>query len=155
MRWFRLGLPLACALCCTGEVHAATGHIVKVLPEFLDLKGRNSLSPSLYERDVYQAMLREHPERRSALRFYVQWKTKGPVWQPLTVRVELRGVAEGNLPKQLALEQHVDNPGGPFSHWTTVTLNHEDYKRIGSVTAWRVSFWEGKTLLGTQQSFLW
>ena len=155
MRWFRLGLPLACALCCAGELPAATGHIIKVLPEFLDLKGRNSLSPSLYERDVYQAMLREHPERRSALRFYVQWKAKGPVWQPLTVRVELRGVAEGNLPKQLALEQHVDNPGGPFSHWTTVTLNHEDYKRIGSVTAWRVSFWEGKTLLGTQQSFLW
>jgi hypothetical protein len=104
---------------------------------------------------VYQAMLRDHPDRRSALRFYIQWKTKGPVWEPLTVRVEIRGNAEGNLPKQLVLEQPMENPGGSFSHWTSVTLSRDDYKKIGSVTAWRVTFWEGKTLLGLQQSYLW
>src|SRR3974390_3938935 len=145
-------LIVFCALCQAGNAIAAAGRIVKVLPEFLDLKGRNSLSPSLYERDVYQAMLREHPERRSTLRFYIQWKTKGPVWQPLTVRVEMRGIAEGNLPKQLVLAQPVENPGGPLSHWTSVTLSSNDYKRIGSVTAWRVTFWEGKTLLGQEHS---
>lgn len=150
-----LWLTVSCTLGFAGGAHAATGRIIKVLPEFLDLKGRNSLSPSLYERDVYQALLRQHAERRSALRFYIQWKTKGPVWQPLTVKVEMRGIVEGNLPKQLALEERVENPGGPLSHWTTVTLSREDYKEIGSVTAWRVTFWEGKTLLGMQQSFLW
>ena len=155
MRRFWLTLGAACVLWCAHEVHAATGRVVKVLPEFLDLKGRNSLTPSLYERDVYQALLRQKPERRSSLRFYIQWKTKGPVWQPLTVKVEMRGIAEGNLPKQLSIEQAVENPGGRFSHWTTVTLSREQYKEIGSVTAWRVTFWEGKTLLGTQQSFLW
>lgn len=148
-------LAVAGALCFACGAHAATGRLVKVLPEFLDLKGRNSLSPSLYERDVYQATLRDHPERRSALRFYIQWKTKGPVWEPLTVRVEIRGNAEGNLPKQLVLEQPVENPGGSFSHWTSVTLSRDEYKKIGSVTAWRVTFWEGKTLLGLQQSYLW
>ena len=149
--WLAVGFVLGqvCGL------RAATGRIIKVLPEFLDEKGRNSLAPSLYERDVYQAMLRDHPERRSGLRFYIQWKTKGPVWEPLTIRVEIRGNAEGNLPKQLVLEQRIENPGGAFSHWSNVTLSSEDYKKIGSVTAWRITFWEGKTLLGHQQSFLW
>lgn len=141
------------AVSTTGR--AATGRVVKVLPEFMDLKGRTSLSASLYERDAYQATLRDHPERRSGMRFYVEWKTKGPIWEPLTVRVELRGAASGNLPKLLVLEQRAENKGGLFSHWTNITLNSADYKNIGSVTAWRVTFWEGTTLLGHQESFLW
>jgi len=149
-------LPCLCALVfLASQGFAATGRVVKVLPQFLDLKGRNSLSPSLYERDAYQAMLRDHPERRSGMRFYVEWKTKGAVWEPLTVQVELRGIAEGNLPKQLVLWKRAENTGGRFTHWTDVPVSGADYKKIGSVTAWRVSFWEGKRLLGTQQSFLW
>ena len=134
---------------------AATGSVLKVLPEFLDLKGLNSLSPSLYERDVYQVTLREHPERRSGMRFYIEWKSTKPVWEPLLVRVELRGIAEGRLPRQLELERSVPNPGGPFSHWTEITLNGEAYKTFGAVTAWRVTLWEGQTLIGKEQSFMW
>ena len=69
--------------------------VIKVMPEFLDLKGRNALSPSLYERDAYQLTLREHPERRSGIRFYVQWKAPKAAWEPLLVRVELRGDRRG------------------------------------------------------------
>lgn len=134
---------------------AATGRIIKVLPEFLDLKGRNSVAPSLYERDAYQAMLRDHPERRSGMRFYIQWKIKGAAWQPLVVRVEMRGTAQGDLPKMLVLEQPAENRGSRFSHWTNVTVSSANYKNIGSVTAWRVTLWEGKTLLGEDHSFLW
>ncbi|HTL18532.1 MAG TPA: hypothetical protein VL793_14950 [Patescibacteria group bacterium] len=132
-----------------------SGGVVKVLPEFLDLKGRNSLSPSLYERDVYQGTLRQNPERRSGIRFYIQWKTKKPAWEPLLARVELRGITEGRLPRQTVLEQALTNPGGSSSHWTELTLNGEAYKTFGSVTAWRVTLWEGQKLIGQQQSFLW
>lgn len=125
------------------------------LAGYLDLKGRNALSPSLYERDAYQVTLRDHPERRSGIRFYIQWKSKHPVWEPLLVRVELSGIAEGKLPRQTVLEQPVSNPGGSLSHWATVTLAGEAYKSFGSVTAWRVTFWEGRTLIGKEQSFLW
>lgn len=134
---------------------AAKSSLIKVLPEFLDLKGRNSLAPSLYERDVYQVSLREHPERRSGIRFYIQWKTKSPAWEPLLARVELRGIAEGKLPRRLVLERPASNSGGPLSHWTEITLDGEGYKQFGSVTAWRVTLWEGQTLIGSQQSFLW
>jgi hypothetical protein len=141
-------------LAAASPAAAATGRVVKVLPEFLDLKGRNSIYPSLYERDAYQVILRDRPERRSTMRFYVQWKTKGVVWEPLKVRVEMRGIAQGNLPSQLVLEEPV-KPGGWFSHWTGVTLTGAQYKSLGEVTAWRVTLWEGQQMLGEQKSFLW
>src|SRR3982750_1773574 len=101
MRRCLVALVIWCVLGFPSPVPAATNALVKVLPEFLDLKGRNSLSPSLYERDVYQASLRLHPEHRSAMRFYVQWKLKKAAFEPLLVRVELRGIAEGKLPRRL------------------------------------------------------
>src|SRR5260370_2237828 len=154
MRRSLSGLLIVSALAASFPAVAATSSLIKVLPEYLDLKGRNSLSPSLYERDVYQATLRLHPERRSGICFYIQWKTKKPVWEPLLARVELRGIAEGNLPRQRVLEPAVSNPGGPLSHWTTITLAGEDYKKFGSVTAWRVILWEGSTLISKEQSFV-
>lgn len=148
-------LVMVTALGLSSSAALGSGGIIKVLPEFLDLKGRNSLSPSLYERDTYQLSLREHPERRSGIRYYIQWKTHKPAWEPLLVRVELRGIAEGRLPRQTVLEQALTNPGGHSSHWAELTLNGPAYKTFGEVTAWRVTLWEGQTLIGQQQSFLW
>jgi hypothetical protein len=155
MRRFLIWFCLAGSLAAAAPAVASTARILKVLPEFLDLKGRNSLSPSLYERDAYQVILRQHPEQRSGVRFYVHWKTKGPPWGPLKLRVELRGTVEGGLPKQLTLDQALLNPGGLFGRWTNLTLGGEEYKRFGAVTAWRVTLWEGDTLLAEQNSFLW
>ena len=154
MRWFVSALAVCFVLLLNAPAAHAKGDIIKVLPEFLDLKGRNSLSPSLYERDVYQVTLREHPERRSGMCFYIQWKTKKPAWEPLLLRLELRGITEGRLPRQTVLEQTPKNTGGT-SHWAEITLSGEAYKNFGSVTAWRVTLWEGQTLVGQDQSFLW
>src|SRR4051812_28017774 len=136
------------------SAHAATGRVIKVLPHLLDKEGHHTLTPSLYDRDAYQAFLRLHPEQRSGLRYDIQWKTSGPVWEPLTLRVELRGIAQGQLPKEVLIEKTV-LPGRFFSHWTGLTLLGQDYKLFGEVTAWRVTLWEGEELLGEQKSFLW
>ncbi len=136
------------------STQAATGRIIKVLPFFLDVKGRQALSPSLYERDSYQAQLRLHPEHRSGIRFAVQWKARPPTWEPLKLRIELRGIAQGTLPRQLTLEQAVETTGW-FGRWTSLTLVGDEYKAFGEVTAWRVTLWEGEQLLGEQKSFLW
>src|SRR5262249_3609247 len=53
----------------------ATARLVKVLPQLTDRQGRVALSPSLYERDAYQAYLRKHQEERGGIRFQVQWKS--------------------------------------------------------------------------------
>src|SRR2546423_10679205 len=143
-----------CSLAAALPTFAATGRVMKVLPHFLDQQGRAALSPSLYDRDAYQAVLREHPEKRSGLRFDMQWKTKGAVWSDLKLRVELRGVAQGDAAKQMILEQELPG-GGLFSHWTSMTLIGDEYKAIGEVTAWRVTLWEGDEQLGEQKSFLW
>jgi hypothetical protein len=154
MRRSLIWLALVGGLAVAWSAQAATGRVIKVLPQFLDLKGRSSLTPSLHERDIYQAVLREHTNQCSGMRFIVQWKTKGQPAAPLNLRVELRGVARGDFPKQLAIEKPVE-PGGWFSQWAEVPLVGVEYKRFGQVTAWRVTLWEGSQLLGEQRSFLW
>jgi len=57
---------------------AATGKVIKVLPQFLDQKGRAAKSPSLFDRDAYQAWLRDHPKERSGIRYAVQWRAREP-----------------------------------------------------------------------------
>jgi hypothetical protein len=135
-------------------VRAVDGRVKKVLPHFLDLKGQHTLSPSLYERDAYQARLRQHPEERSAIRFDVQWKLVSPGRAPHKLRVEIRGVAEGNQPKQKILEKPVKGRGW-FSHWSALSFGGDEYKQFGEVTAWRVTLLEGDLPLAEQKSFLW
>jgi len=98
----------------------ATGRVVKVLPLVLDLKGRAALSPSLFDRDAYQAYLRLHTNEISAVRFDVLWSTSHADRDGLKVRLELRGVGPDGLPRQTTLEQ----AGQPhfFRHWTSLTL---------------------------------
>jgi hypothetical protein len=149
---------LVLALCGFGgmavSATAAEGRVIKVLPQFVDLKGQAMVSPSLYDRDAYQKFLRMHPAKRSGMRFAVQWKAKTPESEALKLRVELRGIVEGNLPKETSLEETVHQHHW-FSHWTSLMLTGDDFKEFGEVTAWRATLWDGDTLLGEQKSFLW
>ena len=130
---------------------AATGKIIKVLPHYLDKEGRHSLSPSLYDRDAYQAHLRKTPSERSGLRFDVQWRS--PDAGQLKLRVEVRG-GKGKELTERVLETTARHVGG-FSKWTTLTLAGEDYKKFGELAAWRATLWDGDKLLSEQKSFLW
>jgi hypothetical protein len=152
----RLWLPLIvfCLMAAASLSRAATGAVIKVLPQFLDSKGRHALSPSLYDRDAYQAVLRLHPEQRSTIRFAVQWKARGPAAGPLKLRVQVRGVTHGDLPDEIVLDEALPR-GGWFSHWAILTLTKEQYKTIGDVTAWRATLWENDRMIGEQKSFLW
>src|SRR6267378_1560820 len=146
-----------CALLSLGmlpSTQAATGRVIKVLPQFLDLEGHHAISPSLYDRDAYQFYLREHPDKRSGMRFALQWKVKGGVFEPLTLRVELRGPPQESSAKELVLETQV-LPGNRFSQWTSLVLEGDAFRQFGEVTAWRATLWEGKQLLSEQESFLW
>jgi hypothetical protein len=148
-------LVIATLLCAgTLSAVAATGRVLKVLPHFLDLKGRHSLSPSLYDRDAYQVQLRQHPEQRSGLRFHIHWRATGAT-NKLKLRAELRGTAQGNLPRETRLETALEPGKSVFGRWTSLTLGGEDYKNFGEVTAWRVTLWDGEQLVGEQKSFLW
>ena len=153
MRRFLMALLLLGSLSVAFADDAAAGRVIKALPLFLDLKGHDALSPSLYDRDAYQVYLRQHADQRSAIRFDVLWKASKTGDAKLKLRVELRGIGEKGLPRQTTLEQIV-KPGF-FRHWTSLTLAGEEYKNFGELVAWRVTLWSGDQLLGEQKSFLW
>ena len=153
MRRLILLCLLGCALGGSYSASAAIGKVNKVLLHFLDAEGRHSLSPSLFDRDAYQARLRQHPELRSGIRFDVNWRVRSAKPSAFKLKVELRGMAKGNLPRLKTLEQDVK--GGVSSRWTSIQLDGDAYKEYGEVTAWRVTLWDGEQLLGEQKSFLW
>jgi hypothetical protein len=132
---------------------AKSGRVVKVLPLFLDLKGHDAISPSLFDRDAYQAFLRQHTNEISAIRFDVLWKASNLKDAKLKLRAELRGIGEHGLPRQTVLETEV-TPAF-FRSWTSLKLEGDDLKKFGSLVAWRVTLWNGDQLLGEQKSFLW
>jgi len=131
----------------------ASGKVIKALPQFHDQQGRTALSPSLFERDAYQAWLRKHPTQPTGLRLAVQWKARGVDWSRLKLRAELRGVL-GNSLHTTTLELPV-NKKSHFSRWTDFKIDGEDFKQFGRLVAWRVTLWEGDQQIAAQQSFLW
>ena len=137
----------------SAPLEASSAKIIKVLPHFLDNEGRHSLSPSLYERDAYQALLRNNPSRRSGLRFDIQWKAKQSKAPHVILRIELRG-SKAPLDKALVLEQIV-KPKRLFSSWSALTLSEEVYEKLGDLSAWRTTLWDGDQLLAELKSFLW
>ncbi len=154
MRRLFTSLIAALLVAASFSAAAATGRVLKVLPHFLDLQGRHSLSPSLYDRDAYQGQLRKKPEQRSALRFDVHWRATGATGT-LKLRAELRGTAQGNLPREMTLETELTGGKIAARRWTSLTLAGAAYKDFGEVTAWRVTLWDGEQLVGEQKSFLW
>jgi hypothetical protein len=129
------------------------GRIVKMLPLFLDLKGRDAVSPSLYDRDAYQAYLHQHTNEISAIRFDFLWQVENPSAAKYRLRIELRGIAADGKPTQTTLEQEAPPP--LLRRWNSLTLAGADYKKFGELVGWRATLWRGDRLLSEQKSFLW
>ena len=150
LRWLCVGAVL---LFLGGAAQAATPRVLKVLPQYLDKDGKHTLSPSLYERDAYQAMLRRNPAKCSGIRFAVQWKAHGTSLEGLTMRVEMR-TSKKHDAKPFVKEVPVGRKG-IFSHWTYVAIDGEAFQEMGEVAAWRVSLMQNGQKVAEQRSFLW
>ena len=149
MRWLKLLLLLVFFAARSPDAEAASAKIIKVLPHLLDREGRHSLSPSLYERDAYQAFLRKNPDLCAGLRFDVQWKAKRGA--QLLLRVEIRG---GKEAEPVVLEQTARRDRS-YRRWNSLRVDGVSYRKLGEVLAWRATLWEGDRLLAEQKSFLW
>ena len=127
---------------------ARPGKISKVLPHWLDQQGRHTLSPSLLERDAYQAKLRADRSLCSGIRFDVKWSKNTSV--NVKLQLELR-VTGGTKP--IVLEQAIkpSRRGG----WDAVTLDGDAFKAIGKIVAWQVRLLDGDIELAKRRSFLW
>jgi hypothetical protein len=142
---------IALLVCVAPALFAAdAGKIDKVLPFFLDTKGRISKSPSLFDRDAYQVHLRKHTNEVSGVRYDVQCSAE----KTLKLRLELRGVGDKSAPKLKTIEADVA-PGGAFNNWTQIKFDGADYQQFGVIVAWRATLWDGDKQLSEQKSFLW
>ena len=148
MRWPSLLILIVLAFAVAAN--AQTADVLKVLPHFLDAKGRASINPSLFDRDAYQKQLRENPDQRSALRFDVNWKASHR--DALTLRLEAKG-GKGKAPTLVTLEQPVQP--GRFSQWTALTLDGKKYEDFGELISWRATLLHGTNVVAEQKSFLW
>jgi hypothetical protein len=150
---FSVLLLFALANSLRADVFAPTGRVIKVLPLFLDQTNQVAPSPSLYDRDAYQAWLLAHTNQISGIRFDVNWKAHHASGLDLKLRLELRGIGARGLPTVKVMEESVAPK--VFNHWSSLTLNGVAYKNFGVLAAWRATLWNGGQLLDEEQSFLW
>jgi hypothetical protein len=106
-----------------------------------------------YERDAYQAHLRQHPAQQGALRFDVQWRMRSRARERLTLRMEILSGGSGSAPVT-TLQSEVTPPRFR-SRWSSLLLTGEEFQKLGTLGAWRATLWDGSTLLAEQKSFLW
>lgn len=150
----RLFLAIAAAwLAVVPSLGATPGRILKVLPHRMDREGRVALSPSLYERDAYQAELRGKPELCGGLRFDVQWRAQQVGTNALRLRIELL-TSTSSRTQPVVIESPVKATTGR-SRWSKIELRDEAYRQAGKVIAWRATLWAGDTQLAERKSFLW
>ncbi len=148
MRFLALfGLMTMLAGCGTLRSVSSDG-LVKVLPHYLDEKGRHSQGPLLLDRDLYQDELRSSPELIKAVRYDVNWYGGGE----LKLRLEVRS-SKANV-KPLILEENVQAKR-LRSHWTSIKIGPEQYTALGQPESWRVTLWRGEEMVAEQKSFLW
>ena len=152
MRELKKLILAVCLLLISGVVHAESAKITKVLPHFIDKRGRHATRPTLYDRDAYQAYLRAHPKQRSAIRFDVQWKTQQSDPSQLKLKLEMRGTGGKTLAAK-TIEQPISS--NDSSGWTAIEFSGDEYKNFGEVVAWRVTLWDGGKQIAEQKSFLW
>ena len=136
------------------EPRPVEGRVLKVLPHLLDEEGRHTISPSLFDRDAHQAMLRKNPDKVSGIRYDVHWKVRHAGDETLVLRVELRGLYDETVPQEKTLEVTLDGRKSGRG-WTGLELTGENYRDFGRITAWRATLWSGDRLLDEYESFLW
>ncbi len=152
------GLTALCtaSLLCLAPVNnaVAEGRVHKVLLHLLDLDGRHTPAPSLFERDAYQEYLRSNPELVSGMAFDVLWKVPKGKKRNLQMRLEIRG--SKNYQSSPFSRTVPVNATGFFKTWTRIDLSTADMDSIGQIVAWKVTVVEDEeTDLCSHYSFLW
>ena len=135
------------------ELRAGAPRIVKVFPLRIDSKNRTALTPSLFDRDAYQAFLRKNPKQCTGMVFKVQSKVPAGSPTSLTAKLEVRGEKAGDQTSFTAEKRLERDKFG--STWFQFDVTGEAWGRLKGVSAWRISLFDGEKLVSEQKSFLW
>ncbi|MBQ7590807.1 MAG: hypothetical protein IJU47_09030 [Verrucomicrobia bacterium] len=149
----RLKLSILLTFLLVFSVQAGSVKIFKVLPHYLDKDGHNTLSPSLFERDRYQALLRLDQTKCSTIRFDVQWRNTLKNFDDLSITVEMRGT-KTNSPT-ISFSEKISSRKSIWSHWTKIRIPEESFRELEGLEAWRVLIKDGDEILKEERSFMW
>ena len=152
MRWSRVLAVLWLGWVACGAAYAGGDRIVKVLPHYLDVHGKHAVSPSLFERDAYQAMLKANPDKRGGMQFDVRWKSGVASRRERVLRLEL---VTPKHPESLPLVIEQALPPKRKSGWAKVPIGAATAKEAGEIVAWRLALVVDGATVASQQSFLW
>jgi hypothetical protein len=72
----------------------------------------------------------------------------------LTLKLELLGRVEEGRANRKTIELKI-TPKRSRARWSELSFTGDEFKSFGPIVAWRVSIWQGETMLAHQQSFLW
>ena len=151
MRWLAILLPL---LVSVAEESVGAARILKVLRHCLDTEGRHTLSPSLLDRDAYQAHLQRHPDRIGGMAFDVQWKRKEGIGDEAVLRLQVRH-GSGTRVEEFSRDHPLLSEGRRRVRWQRLAVTGDEYREWGRIIAWQITLRNGDEVLSRQRSFLW
>ena len=142
------------ASCATQNTVSRGGFsILKVNRTLLDRDG--------YETDVvgdlkgeasYQYSLRHEPHRQTGARFHINLKAPRGASRVRLV-LDVRGLTAANETARDTLSQSYSDIDG--AEWTTIDITGSQFKRLGSIMAWRVMIYAGDRVMAELPSANW
>jgi hypothetical protein len=128
--------------------------IVKVNRTLFDTDGHETdVVGDLKGEAIYQFHLRDNPSQQAGARFHIKWKAPDKT-QSVKLRLDVRGLTAENLVVFDTLsEEHARMDG--WAEWSTLDIAGERFKRLGIITAWKVSVFAGGELKAELPSGNW
>lgn len=121
---------------------------------YLDKNGRHAISPSLYDRDAYQAWLRSHRDKIDGICFDVLWNAKRCA-KEMELVVELVTTVNPKVDPLVIRKKILPPRLGFLGKWTRIELKGEDFVKEGDILAWRVMIIADGQPIAEERSFLW
>lgn len=153
---FGLVLLALLAGCSTPNSVQKPGYqVVKVNRTLLDQWGHETGTEvgDLKAEAVYQFDLRHNPKLQFGARFHIKWKAPDKAPQ-LKLQLDVRGLTADNLVVYDTLtEEHPAMDG--WAEWSTIDIKGERFKKLGTITAWKVSIFSGGELKAELPSGNW
>lgn len=141
--------------CSTENVVQKPGYaVLKVNRNLYDQFGyETELVGDLKGEAVYQYELRHAPDKQFGCRFHIKWKAPRGTAQARLV-LDVRGLNKNN---ETVLDQFTVTRSlvEDWAEWSTIDINGPQFKRLGTIMAWRVSIYNRDRVMAELPSGNW
>lgn len=146
------------------QLPAAGRHLKKVLFFWLDKDGQYSQHPSMFERDAYQAYLRENPEEIHGLKVAILLSGSKGKLESSELELKIQGPPGPEIKEplefRLELADQVDRKLRRWVYWDIDPVNAEasdgSLKLLPeAIVSWRLTLLDEDQPVDRLQSYLW